>query len=117
MFSLEDATGEVRCMLMQRDEDGPNQEIVHAGLMDDDVVGVSGTFSQSGDLVYVEDIHFPPLSQHERRTSGEDQAVSAAFISDLHLGSKTFLEPQWEKMIKWFNEDPLAKTIRYLVIS
>lgn len=117
MFSLEDATGEVRCMLMQRDEDGPNQEIVHAGLMEDDVIGVSGTFSQSGDLVYVEDIHFPPLSQHKRRTAGEDQAVSAAFISDLHLGSKTFLEPQWEKMIKWFNEDPLAKTIRYLVIS
>jgi DNA polymerase II small subunit len=117
MFSLEDSTGEVRCMLMQRDEGGPNQEIVHAGLMDDDVIGVSGTFSQSGDLVYVDDIHFPPLSQHERRTAGKDQAVSAAFISDLHLGSKTFLEPQWQKMIQWFNEDPLAKTIRYLVIS
>ena len=117
MFSLEDATGEVRCMLMQRDEEGPNQDIVHAGLMADDVIGVSGTFSQSGDLVYVEDIHFPPLNQHKRRTAGEDQAVSAAFISDLHLGSKTFLEPQWHKMIQWFKEDPLAKTVRYLVIS
>ena len=117
LFSIEDATGEVTCLLSQRDEGGPNQEIVHAGLMDDDVIGVSGYFSQTGDLMYVDDIHFPPLGEHERRTAGEDQAVSAAFISDLHLGSKTFLEPQWEKMMKWFNEDPLAKTIRYLVIS
>jgi len=116
-FTIEDATSEVRCMLMQRDEDGPNQEIVHAGLMNDDVIGVTGSFSQTGDLVYVDDIHFPPLNQHKKRTAGSDRAVSAAFISDLHLGSKTFLEPQWEKMIQWFNEDPLAKTIRYLVIS
>ena len=116
-FTIEDVSSEVRCMLMQRDEDSANQEIVHAGLMNDDVIGVTGSFSQSGDLVYVDDIHFPPLDQHKKRTSGADRAVSAAFISDLHLGSKTFLEPQWEKMMKWFNEDPLAKTIRYLVIS
>jgi len=116
-FTIEDVSSEVRCMLMQRDEDSANQEIVHAGLMNDDVIGVTGSFSQSGDLVYVDDIHFPPLGQHKKRTSGADRAVSAAFISDLHLGSKTFLEPQWEKMMKWFNEDPLAKTIRYLVIS
>ena len=116
-FSLEDATGEVRCMLMQRDEDGPNQDIVHAGLMNDDVIGVSGTFNQTGDIVFVDDIHFPSLTKHERRTAGADQAISAAFISDLHLGSKTFLEPQWQKMIKWFHDDPLAQTVRYLVIS
>lgn len=116
-FSIEDATGDVRCMLMQRDENGPNQQIVHSGLMDDDVIGVSGTFSQSGDMVYVDDIHFPPLSKHEKRRAGDDRAVSVAFISDLHLGSKTFLEPQWHKMIQWFHDDPLAKTIRYLVIS
>jgi DNA polymerase II small subunit len=116
-FTIEDATSEVRCMLMQRDEDGPNQEIVHAGLMDDDVIGVTGNFNQDGGTIFVDDIHFPPLNQHKRRTAGSDQAVSAAFISDLHLGSKTFLEPQWQKMMKWFNEDPLAKTIRYLVIS
>ena len=117
LFSIEDATGEVTCLLSQRDEGGPNQEIVHAGLMDDDVIGVSGYFSQTGDLMYVDDIHFPTLIEHERRTAGADQAISAAFISDLHLGSKTFLEPQWQKMMQWFNEDPLAKTVRYLVIS
>jgi len=117
IFSLEDASGEVTCLLSQRDEEGPTQEIVHAGLMADDVIGVSGYFSSTGDIIYVEDIHFPPLTGHQRRTAGADSAVSAAFISDLHLGSKTFLEPQWHKMIEWFHNDPLAATIRYLVIS
>ena len=116
-FWLEDSTGQVACMLMQRDEEDPSQKIVHAGLMNDDVIGVTGTFNQTGDMIYADDIHFPSLSQHQRRTAGEDRAVSAAFISDLHLGSKTFLEPQWHKMIRWFHDDPLAKTIRYLVIS
>ncbi|MDP6906100.1 MAG: DNA-directed DNA polymerase II small subunit [Candidatus Thalassarchaeaceae archaeon] len=117
IFSIEDNSGELTCLLSQRDEESENQEIVHAGLMPDDVIGVSGHFSQTGDLFYCENLHFPPLNQHQRRSSGEDQAVSAAFISDLHLGSKTFLESQWHKMIRWFNEDPLAQTIRYLVIS
>lgn len=117
IFNVEDASGEVTCLLSQRDEDTPNQQIVHAGLMEDDVIGVTGHFSQTGDLVNVDDIHFPPLAQHETRRAGEDRAVSVAFISDLHLGSKTFLEPQWNKMIRWFHEDPLAQTIRYFVIS
>ncbi|MCH2640854.1 MAG: DNA-directed DNA polymerase II small subunit [Candidatus Thalassarchaeum sp.] len=116
-FSLEDSTGEVACMLMQRDEDEPSQKIVHAGLMNDDVIGVTGTFNTSGDMIFADDIHFPSLSRHEQRIAGADRAVSAAFISDLHLGSKTFLAPQWEKMIQWFHTDPLAQTVRYLVIS
>ena len=29
----------------------------------------------------------------------------------------TFLGPQWDKMIQWFNNDPLARTIKYFVLS
>ena len=43
--------------------------------------------------------------------------ISVAFLSDVHVGSKTFLEAQWHKMVRWFNNDPLAKTIKYLVLS
>ena len=117
IFNVEDNSGEVTCLLSKRDEGGTEQDIVHAGLMPDDVIGVTGNFSESGELFYCENLHFPPITMHERKTAGEDRAISAAFISDLHLGSKTFLEPQWHKMIDWFKEDPLAQTIRYLVIS
>ena len=40
-----------------------------------------------------------------------------AFLSDIHVGSKTFLEAQWHKMVRWFHTDPLAKTIKYLILS
>ena len=117
IFQIEDPSGEVTCLLSQRDEESENQQIVHSGLMDDDVIGVTGHFSTTGDLFYCENIHFPPLHNHHHNSAGPDQAVSVAFISDLHLGSKTFLGPQWQKMIEWFHDDPLAQTIRYLVIS
>ena len=84
-------------------------------LMPDDVIGVSGTFSQNGDMFYVDDLHFPMQSSHDKKFA--EQGVSVAFLSDIHVGSKTFLEAQWHKMVQWFNTDPLARTIKYLILS
>ena len=73
------------------------------GLMDDDVVGVSGYFRNEGNpLLIVTDIHMPPMGRHTKAAASADEAVSAAFLSDVHVGSKTFLAPQWEKMVEWF---------------
>ncbi len=118
MFGLEDSTGEINCLLMNRTGDDriiEHASVIEAGLMPDDVVGVSGTFSQNGDMFYVEDLHFPMADRHEKYYS--EVGVSVAFLSDIHVGSKTFLEAQWMKMISWFNSDPLARTIKYLVLS
>ena len=114
IFELEDESGAMTC-LVRKSEVDPNPYIQH-GLMPDDVIGVSGSFSQSGDLFYVDDLHFPPLNRRQR-TSATDAAVSVAFISDIHVGSKTFLAAQWQKMAQWFHTDPLARTIKYLILS
>ena len=118
MFSLEDSSGEMNCLLMNRkgeDRIIEHSRIVESGLMPDDVVGVSGSFSQDGGMFYIDDLHFPMHDRHEKKFA--EQAVSVAFLSDVHLGSKTFLEAQWHKMVRWFNSDPLARTIKYLVLS
>jgi DNA polymerase II small subunit len=118
MFALEDNSGEMSCLLMNRQGDDRIREhipIIEAGLMPDDVVGVSGTFSQNGDMFYVDDLHFPMQDKHEKSYS--EQGVSVAFLSDIHVGSKTFLEAQWHKMVNWFHSDPLARTIKYLILS
>ena len=114
IFELEDNTGSTTCLL-RKDEDDPNPIISH-GLMPDDVIGVAGTFSNTGDLFYVNDLFFPPLKRRKRKNSPDAQ-VSVAFLSDIHVGSKTFLEAQWQKMVQWFHTDPLAKTIKYFVLS
>ena len=114
-FALEDETGSIECVLYGNPE-WTKTHPVNDGLLDDDVIGVTGYFTESGRL-RASDLHRPLLEHHERATSGPDAAVSVAFLSDVHVGSKTFLAPQWEKMIQWFKEDPLAKTIRYFVMT
>ena len=62
IWNLEDETGELTCLLTKRkgdDRDRAHEQILEAGLMPDDVLGVSGTFSQTGDMFYVDDLHFP----------------------------------------------------------
>ena len=117
MFLLEDETTQIQCLL--KPPTGANP--LHAaldGLMNDDVVGVSGFFiGDRTDLFIISNIHLPPLPRRAKNAASIDESVSAAFLSDVHVGSKTFLEPQWEKMINWFKTDPLAKTIKYFVLS
>ena len=113
MFGIEDKSGEMNCLLMNRKGDDrviEHAQVIESGLMPDDVVGVSGTFSQNGDMFYVDDLHFPMQNRHDKKFA--EQGVSVAFLSDIHVGSKTFLEAQWHKMVQWFNTDPLARTIK-----
>ena len=117
-FDIEDDSMQVRCML--KEPTGASR--FHAsldGLMNDDVVGVSGHFVIGNRDPYfsVSNIHMPPLGRHSKSAASESEAVSAAFLSDVHVGSKTFLAPQWEKMIEWFRTDPLARTVKYFVLS
>jgi len=100
--------------LIRKDSEDPNP-VVESGIMPDNVIGVSGSFARDGDLFYVDDLHWPhtPIRQ---RTHAE-QGVSVAFLSDIHVGSKTFLEAQWHKMAQWMREDPLGHTIKYLILS
>ncbi|MEC8340605.1 MAG: hypothetical protein VXZ80_03050, partial [Candidatus Thermoplasmatota archaeon] len=68
MWGLEDETGEMTCLLTKRsgeDRDRAHEQILEAGLMPDDVMGVSGTFSQTGDIFYVDDLHFPLENKHQ----------------------------------------------------
>ncbi|MDE0557270.1 MAG: DNA-directed DNA polymerase II small subunit [Candidatus Poseidoniaceae archaeon] len=118
MWGIEDETGEMTCLLTKRqgdDRDRAQEMILESGLMPDDVLGVSGSFSQTGDIFYVSDLYFPLKPKHQKASS--EHGVSVAFISDIHVGSKTFLEAQWHKMVRWFHTDPLAKTIKYLILS
>ena len=117
-FVLEDESTQIRCMI-KPPSDASSLHPSLDGLMDDEIVGVSGNFS-SGErepILWVQNIHKPPLGQHSKSQAGEELAVSAAFLSDVHLGSKTFLAPQWDKMVQWFKHDPLAKTVKYFVLT
>ena len=117
-FVIEDESSQIECLLNPPSEASPLHPSLD-GLMVDEVIGASGYFlpGERDSPLWVRDIHKPPLGNHSKNQSGPDRAVSAAFLSDVHYGSKTFLTAQWEKMIDWFNNDPLARKIKYFVLS
>jgi len=113
MFVIEDDGAQIDC-ICYKEQDNPNP-IIKTGLMQDDVIAITGAFVDDNDIFRVDEFHRPPLKRHNKKSS--EAGISVAFISDIHVGSKTFLEAQWIKMVDWFHKDPLAKTIKYLILS
>ena len=111
MVEIEDLTDSIRVFI--RKENPASKTIVL-----DDVVGITGKFGKEGDIFWVDEVKFPDVVMNHQNKGGDDyDPVSIAFISDIHMGSKYFLEDTWDKMVKWLNEDKLAKNIKYLVLS
>ena len=86
----------------------------------DDVVA----FSVSGtkDMFFANDIFYPEASLPEKKHGEKDEYI--AFISDIHAGSKMFLEKNLLKFVKWLNGEEgdsrqreLALKVRYLFMT
>lgn len=112
MITLEDPTGSMEVFV--RKEDPAVDSLVL-----DDVIGVTGNFDKSNPkMFWCDEVKYADVLMNHLNRGGEDyDPVSIAFISDIHMGSKYFLEETWDKMMKWLNEDKLAKNIKYLVLS
>lgn len=68
-------------------------------LLLDEVIGLK--CSSNGEIIFVNDIIFPDIKIFEKKKSKTDE--TAAFISDIHIGSNKFLEKNFMKLIKWLN--------------
>ncbi len=111
---IEDETGIFRLLL-------PAEERPPSNLMRDEVVGVVGKLSTEGDIIWVQAIVRPDiaLSREPRRAA---RPVCAAFISDIHVGSKTFLDGHWKRFASWLNgrekrHQDYARRVEYLVVA
>ena len=111
MVTIEDHTGTLRVFVRKED---PAVD----SLMLDDVVGIKGKYERDGKWIWADEVRYVDVLMNHINKGGIDyDPVSMAFISDIHMGSKYFLEDTWDKMMKWLNEDELAKNIKYLVLS
>lgn len=112
MITLEDHTGTMEVFIRKED---PSVD----SLMLDDVIGITGKFDKNNaDMFWVDEVHYADVLMNHLNKGGKDfDPISIAFISDVHMGSKYFLEETWDKMVHWMNTDPLAKNIKYLVLS
>ena len=111
LIQIEDPTGTLR-ILIHKERDKELFESANRILLDE-VIGITGTLSSDGNLMFVNRIIWPDIPNSQNTTiNGKNRVGKAVFISDIHVGSKTFLEDAWLKFIDWLGDD-----INYLVIA
>ncbi|MCX6666815.1 MAG: DNA-directed DNA polymerase II small subunit [Euryarchaeota archaeon] len=119
LIELEDETDVATCIALKS-----NHETVQMAneVVFDEIIGIKGQLSKNGDLIIIHSIVFPDISmQHEKHKS--EVPVFAAFLSDIHIGSKMFMENEWQAFLRWINgelgnsrQKDVAGRIKYLVL-
>lgn len=112
LLEIEDTTSTMR-VLVHKERDRELFEASNSVLLDE-VIAVTGTLSTDGNIIFADRITWPDLpnsrpSLEEKRAKGK-----AVFISDIHVGSNTFLEYAWLRFAEWLGK---RDDIDYLVIA
>ena len=111
LIEVEDTTGTIP-VLVHKEKDLELFELA-GSLLPDEVIGVTGTLSGDGSLMFANRITRPDLPAMQKSLlAGERAGGKAVFISDIHVGSKTFLEDAWLRFVDW-----LGDGIDYLVVA
>ncbi len=120
LLVLEDGTGDAKVVIMNGTSEQSKRLFEKANyLINDEVIAVKGKIS--GELIIASEILWPDVPIKEVKKSEQDIAI--AFMSDIHVGSKRFLEKNFVHMIEWLNGNvegrhkALAGKIKYIVIA
>jgi len=119
ILSLEDPTGSFSVLI--RNSDKELFELASRLLLDE-VVGVTGSVTNDGNLMLATKLLQPDVPNSvQRRTGSHGKAV---LISDVHVGSSQFLEDSWLDFLDFLKGESdseemreIAAQVRYLVVA
>jgi len=115
ILTMEDQTGEIKVLINQ------NSPIYEESkdIVLDDIIGITGI--NNNNMVFANNIIFPDIPLKELKKSKDEAYV--IFLSDLHVGSKNFLSDNFNKFLKWINQEigteeqkEIAKKVKYIFI-
>ncbi|MGD9962407.1 MAG: DNA-directed DNA polymerase II small subunit [Thermoplasmata archaeon] len=109
LLEVEDETDKIQVLVMK----GPRR--AGDGFIKDEVIGIAGSFSKDGEIVIAKEIIRPDVPMNSAMTPNGSGSV-LAFVSDIHVGSDTFLPNEWKRFMEWLRKDPVAKDIRYMMV-
>jgi DNA polymerase II small subunit len=119
LIEIEDDTGSATLMALKSNTDVMQ---LASEVMLDEVIGVVGKISKNGDLIIIQNIIYPDIKMHQDRKRIESP-LCVAFLSDVHIGSKMFMEAEWNAFLRWINGDlgnsrqrDVASKLKYLVL-
>ncbi|WP_407424443.1 DNA-directed DNA polymerase II small subunit [Methanobrevibacter sp.] len=112
---FEDDTGSISILFSNK-----NEELFAEAekLVKDEVVGVIA--NKDNDFVIANQLIYPGVT----RIQEKEMDFGVVFLSDVHIGSLTFLEDAFQKFIDWINceygneeQRKIAEDIKYLIIA
>ncbi|MFW9909742.1 MAG: DNA-directed DNA polymerase II small subunit [Candidatus Thorarchaeota archaeon] len=124
IIELEDEEDSITCIVPSGVEGLRGNQLLERGnaVLPDEVVCISGYVDGDGRLI-ANDVIFPDIPT--ARTIGRaTREVYAAFISDIHCGSKEFLEDEFDKFLNWLrgkdadtSDKEMIKRIDYVFVA
>ncbi len=119
LLTLEDESGSAKILFIRSETPELKALFESAGrIVNDDVIAIRGKIS--GPFVIANMILWPDIPIHERKKSREDAGI--AFISDIHVGSRFFIEKQFNAFLAWLNgrvnyKREIAGKVKYIIAN
>ena len=107
---LEDPSGSFEGIIF----DNELQKAADALLIDQFVMARVGLGKNSG--LIIKDLILPDIP--DQAINKSESEAYAVFLSDLHIGSKYFMEEEFSEFVSWLSSpDPIARKIRFVLIG
>ena len=109
-LTIDDPTGSIEILVFNKEI----QETANSLLMDQFLMASIAPGKNGGFIV--RELLAPDIPDHiSNRSKSETYAV---LISDLHVGSKYFLEKEFKEFVSWLSSpDPIARKVRFVLVG
>jgi DNA polymerase II small subunit len=114
MISLEDETDTISVLLTK------DSGLISDSTVLDEVIGIIGTKTRDGGLLLAQELIRPEININRTQNKSKED-MYAVFISDIHVGSKTFLKDEFEDFLSWLSGNngrmrDVAEKVRYIIV-
>ncbi|HUT27864.1 MAG TPA: DNA-directed DNA polymerase II small subunit [Methanomassiliicoccales archaeon] len=109
ILDIEDDTA--RCTVMVPKD----HKLIQDSVLQDEVVGIIGKLTQKDRKIILKKLVRPDVPIRSGMEEN-DSTTQVAFMSDVHIGSNTFLEERWRNMISWLKDEAEDLNLQYIVI-
>lgn len=117
IITVEDMTGNIKVLV---NKNIPDLFKMAKDVVLDEVLGIGGI--NGNGIIFANNMLFPDIPMAKEMKKSNDEAY-ALFLSDIHVGSKNFLEQDFNRFLKWINQETgteeqkrVASNVRYIFI-
>lgn len=108
ILTVEDQTGSINALV---NKNKPSLFKIAKDIVLDDIIGLVGV--NGNNILFANNLLSPDIPMAKEVKKSEDD-VYALFLSDIHIGSKNFLEEDFNRFLRWINCDLGSETQRQI---